>query len=88
MACVVTFLAGKDKKTLNYKNCFDIGKIVAQIHLSSKKIKLYRKNSLSLKDWPKLLNKIGIKNIVDELNKLAEEHGEFYKPDPLLESMS
>ena len=30
---------------------------------------------------------IGIKNIVDELNKLAEEHGEFYKPDPLLESM-
>ncbi|ABX12924.1 3-hydroxyacyl-CoA dehydrogenase [Nitrosopumilus maritimus] len=30
---------------------------------------------------------IGIKNIVDELNKLAEEHGEFYKPDPLLTSM-
>jgi enoyl-CoA hydratase / 3-hydroxyacyl-CoA dehydrogenase len=30
---------------------------------------------------------IGIKNIVEELNKLAEEHGEFYKPDPLLESM-
>ena len=30
---------------------------------------------------------IGIKNIVDELNKLAEIHGVFYKPDPLLESM-
>ena len=30
---------------------------------------------------------IGIKNIVDELNKLAEKHGEFYKPDPLLISM-
>ncbi len=30
---------------------------------------------------------IGIQNIVDELNKLAEVHGEFYKPDPLLESM-
>ena len=30
---------------------------------------------------------IGIKRIVDELNKLAEEHGEFYKPDPLLISM-
>ena len=30
---------------------------------------------------------IGIKKIVDELNKLAEEHGEFYKPDPLLISM-
>jgi enoyl-CoA hydratase/3-hydroxyacyl-CoA dehydrogenase len=30
---------------------------------------------------------IGIKKIVDELNKLAEEHGEFYRPDPLLVSM-
>jgi enoyl-CoA hydratase/3-hydroxyacyl-CoA dehydrogenase len=30
---------------------------------------------------------IGIKEIVDELNRLAEEHGEFYKPDPLLVSM-
>ena len=30
---------------------------------------------------------IGIQNIVSELNKLAQEHGEFYKPDPLLESM-
>tara|TARA_B100001750_G_scaffold23783_1_gene15890 strand:- start:621 stop:1799 length:1179 start_codon:yes stop_codon:yes gene_type:complete len=30
---------------------------------------------------------IGIQNILDELNKLAQEHGEFYKPDPLLESM-
>ena len=30
---------------------------------------------------------IGIKNIVDELNKLAEKHGEFYKPDPLLISI-
>ena len=30
---------------------------------------------------------IGIKNIVEKLNKLAEQHGEFYKPDPLLVSM-
>ena len=29
----------------------------------------------------------GIKNIVDELNKLASQYGEFYKPDPLLVSM-
>lgn len=35
----------------------------------------------------KTAKEIGIKNIVDELNKLAVEHGEFYKPDPLLESM-
>ena len=31
--------------------------------------------------------KIGISNIVKELNQLAEKNGEFYKPDPLLLSM-
>lgn len=30
---------------------------------------------------------IGIRNIVEELNSLAEKYGEFYKPDPLLVSM-
>ena len=30
---------------------------------------------------------IGIKNIVNELNNLVKEYGEFYKPDPLLISM-
>ena len=30
---------------------------------------------------------IGIKKIVEELNNLADEHGEFYRPDPLLVSM-
>ena len=30
---------------------------------------------------------IGIRKIVDELNTLAKEHGEFYRPDPLLVSM-
>jgi enoyl-CoA hydratase/3-hydroxyacyl-CoA dehydrogenase len=29
----------------------------------------------------------GIKNIVNELNSLAEKHGTFYEPDPLLTSM-
>ena len=29
----------------------------------------------------------GIQNIIDELNKLADKNGEFYKPDPLLETM-
>ena len=31
--------------------------------------------------------KIGMPNIVKELNQLAEKNGEFYKPDPLLLSM-
>ena len=50
VSCVVTFLNGKDKKKLNLKNCFDIGKTIAQIHLSTKKLKLYRKNSMGIKN--------------------------------------
>ena len=60
-ACIVSFLEGKDKKSLNLKNCYDIGKIIAQIHLSSKKIKLYRKNSMAIKNLNPLLNSIKLK---------------------------
>ena len=57
-ACIVSFLDGKDKKKLSLKNCFDIGKTVAQIHLSSRKIKLYRKNSMGIKNLNPLLDSI------------------------------
>ena len=59
---IVSFVEGKDKLKLNSKNCFEIGKNIARFHKASKKIKLYRKNSLSLKEWPKILNKIGNKS--------------------------
>ena len=61
-ACIVSFLDGKDKKKLNIKNCFDIGRVIAQMHLSSKKIKLYRKNSMSIKNLNPLFNSIKFKS--------------------------
>ena len=62
LACIVTFIKGKDKKNLNLKNCYDIGKIIAQMHLSTKKIKLYRKNSMGIKNLNPLLNSIKFKS--------------------------
>ena len=47
--CIVSFLNGKDKKSLNLKNCYDIGKMIAEMHKSTKKINLFRKNSMSIK---------------------------------------
>ena len=61
-ACIVTFLEGKDKKKLNSKNCFNIGKMVALMHLSTKKIKLYRKNSMGVKNLNSILNSIKFKS--------------------------
>jgi len=61
-ACIVSFLKGKDKKKLNLKNCYDIGKLIAQMHLSSKKIKLFRKNSMGIKNLNPLLNSIKFKS--------------------------
>ena len=49
-ACIVTYLDGRDKKILNIKNCYDVGKIIAEMHSSTKKIKLYRKNSMGIKN--------------------------------------
>ena len=73
-ASIVSFVEGKDKLKLSSKNCYEIGKNIAKFHRASKKIKLYRKNSLSLKDWPKLLNKIGDKSkiINPNLNSLMK----------------
>jgi len=61
-ACIVTFLKGKDKRKLNNKNCYDIGKMVAQMHLSTKKINLYRKNSMGIKNLNPLLSSIKFKS--------------------------
>ena len=71
---IVSFVEGKDKLKLNPKNCYEIGQNIARFHRASKKIKLYRKNSLSLKEWPKILNKIGNKSkiISPNLNDLMK----------------
>ena len=49
-ACIVSFLQGKDKKNLNTKNCYDVGRVIAQMHLHTQKIKLFRKNSMGVKN--------------------------------------
>ena len=67
-ASIVSFVEGKDKLKLSPKNCYEVGKNIAKFHRVSKKIKLYRKNSLSLKDWPKLINKIGNKSKIISSN--------------------
>ena len=66
-ACIVSFLEGNDKKELNYNDCYIVGKNIAKLHMASKKIKLYRRNSLSISSWPKLLSKINIK--IDKISK-------------------
>ena len=57
-ACIVTFLEGNDKENLTAKDCYEIGKNIAKLHIASNKLKLFRRNSLSLSSWPKLLNMI------------------------------
>ena len=61
-ACIVSFLPGKDKKILNLKNCYDVGKTIAQIHLSTNKLKLFRKNSMGIKNLNPLLKSIKFKS--------------------------
>jgi homoserine kinase type II len=60
-ASIVTFLSGKDKTNLNYKNCFDIGKSIAKFHQATAKIKLYRENSMSINKLNDLLKSIKFK---------------------------
>jgi len=61
-ACIVSFLQGKDKKILNLKNCYDVGKTIAKMHLYTNKIKLFRKNSMGVKNLNPLLKSIKFKS--------------------------
>jgi homoserine kinase type II len=67
-ACIVTFLKGKDKAHLNYKNCFDVGKNIAKFHKATSKIGLYRENSMSVKKLDGLLRSIKFKSIKKTLD--------------------
>ena len=73
-ACVVTFLKGKDKKNLNNKNCYDIGKSIGKLHKASGKIKLHRKNSMSINSLDSLLKSIKFepKNIAPNLKSVLK----------------
>ena len=57
-ACIVSFLNGKDKNKLDLKNCFEVGKIIAQMHLVTKNINLSRKNSMGIINLDPLLKSI------------------------------
>ncbi len=65
-ACLVSFLEGKDKNQLTSKDCFQVGKNAALLHLAAKKLRLYRKNSLSVNSWGPLLNRID-----EKINKIS-----------------
>ena len=39
-ASIVSFVEGKDKKKLKINDCYEIGRNVAKLHITSKKIKL------------------------------------------------
>jgi len=61
-ACIVTFLKVKDKSVLDNKNCYDAGKNIAKFHQATNKIKLYRKNSMSINNLSALLKSIQFKS--------------------------
>ena len=71
-ACLVTFLKGGDKKKLSPSDCMQIGKNVAELHKATKKLKINRKNSLSIKLLHKILNKIDKR--INKLSKNLKNH--------------
>ncbi len=65
--CLVTFLKGTDKSELNNNDCYVIGKNVAKLHRASKRLNIYRKNTLSVKSLGDILKKID-----KRINKLSK----------------
>lgn len=63
-AALVTFLNGQSKNKITSEECFEIGKITAQLHEITKKFDINRKNNLSIKNWDSIFEKT-IKQKID-----------------------
>jgi homoserine kinase type II len=62
-ATLVTFLKGKSKTKLTNNDCFEVGKVCAQLHNLTKKFEISRKNNLSINNWEKIFKKINKKKL-------------------------
>ena len=63
-AALVTFLNGQSKNKITSEDCFEIGKITAQLHEITKKFNINRKNNLSIENWDSIFEKT-IKQKID-----------------------
>ena len=63
-AALVTFLNGQSKNKITSEDCFEIGKITAQLHEITKKFNINRKNNLSIENWESIFEKT-IKQKID-----------------------
>ena len=63
-AALVTFLNGQSKNKITNEDCFEIGKITAQLHEITKKFNINRKNNLSIESWQNIFEKT-IKQKID-----------------------
>ena len=63
-AALVTFLNGQSKNKITSEECFEIGKISAQLHEITKKFNINRKNNLSIENWDSIFEKT-IKQKID-----------------------
>jgi homoserine kinase type II len=63
-AALVTFLNGQSKNKITSEECFEIGKITAQLHEITKKFDINRKNNLSIENWKSIFEKT-IKQKID-----------------------
>ncbi|GIS07730.1 MAG: hypothetical protein CM15mP111_3450 [Hyphomicrobiales bacterium] len=58
MQAIFSFLPGKSTKAIKNEHCFLVGQTLANIHLKTTDLSLYRENTLSIKYWSDLLNLI------------------------------
>ena len=80
-AALVTFLNGQSKNKITSEECFEIGKITAQLHEITKKFDINRKNNLSIENWDSIFEKT-IKQKIDldeSIIKKAKNYLNFLK---------
>lgn len=54
---IVTFLSGKTLTEISKEHCFEVGKILAKLHLAAADFKMSRENDLGFEGWKPLFSK-------------------------------
>ena len=80
-AAVVSFLDGRAKNILDPNDCFEVGVHSAKLHLITKNLSGKRENTLSVKSWRKIYNKVKVdcSKIHNNLPKIIERNLENFE---------
>ena len=75
-AVIISFIEGEKVEVPNVKKCFEVGKMMGELHKLTKNFEKKRKNNLDIEEWKRIFSKCeesNIDNFKELITELKEE---------------